>query len=364
MKSALKVLCLAPYPVEGASARLRVLQFFPHLRAAGMEMAFRPFMDSRFFRGFYQPGRHLPKTLRLMALTLRRLGDVRRAAGYDVVFIQREALLFGPPVIETLIARRLGKPVVFDFDDAIHVPSISPTYGRLAGLVKYPQKTPQNIRMSRAVIAGNRHLEAYARDLNSNVTLIPTVVDANLVRPAQREQRKTGPLVLGWMGTHSTYPYLQTLFPTLQEVAKQRDVLLRVIGAGCKFVVPGVKVDDRPWSLKSETADLQSFDIGLYPMPEDEWSIGKSGFKAIEYMAVGIPALCAPVGATCDIIEEGAQGYLPATPAEWQQRLLQLIDDADLRHRLGKAGRRRVEEWYCLEHQAPRLQEVLESASS
>ena len=357
--SSLKVLCIAPYPIAGASARLRVMQYLPYLRGLGWQADYRPFMDSAFFRQFYQPRHKARKALRMAGMALRRLGDVRRAREYDVVLVHREAAFFGPPVVEKLIAQRLGKPLVFDFDDAIHVSYVSPTYGRLASLIKYPQKTPQTIALSRGVIVGNRHLAEYARTLNSNVTTIPSVLDTNLVRPALREAQIP---VLGWMGTHSTLPYLEMLFPVLQKVARDHDFVLRVIGGGREVQIAGVNVDNRAWNLTNETRDLQSFTIGLYPIQEDEWSLGKSGFKAIQYMTVGIPAICSPVGATCDIIEDGTQGFLPRTADEWETRLRQLLGDADLRRRMGQAGRAHAESSYCFDQQAPRFRQALEDA--
>ncbi|MBV9867589.1 MAG: glycosyltransferase family 4 protein [Abitibacteriaceae bacterium] len=368
MKPNLKLLCIAPYPLEAPSVRYRVTQFLPHLRQAGIQADFRPFMDSRFYRRFYQPSYKLQKALRLVGFTLRRLSDAARATDYDAVFIHREAALFGPPLIETLIARYVKKPIVFDFDDAIHVPFISPTYGKLATWLKYPQKTPDIVRLSSAVVVGNRYLEDYATPLNANVNLVPTVVDAHKVKPlgcthAPIAANKKQPVVLGWMGSHSTTPYLESLAPVLQEVARRHDITLRVVGARRSVAIPGVEVDNRQWSLKTETADLQSFDIGLYPIIEDQWSLGKSGFKAIEYMAVGIPAVCSPVGATCDIVQHGVHGFLPRNEAEWTEQLGTLIEDKSLRRNLGQAGRARVEDWYCLERQAPRLQMVLETAT-
>ena len=362
MGAPLKVLCLAPYPVEGASARLRVLQFLPYLREHGVEVTYRPFMDSEFFRGFYRPGRTLGKAAYLAGAGVRRLGDVGRAAGHDVVLVHREAALFGPPVIEALIARAVRTPMVFDFDDAIHVPYVSPTFGRAASLVKYPQKTPQIVRMSRAVIAGNRNLESYARGLNPSVTRIPTVVDTEIVRPRAGGEAR-GPVVLGWMGTHSTYPYLESLFPVIREVARRHPIRVRVVGTGREVSIPGVEVESLPWTLETELRDLQSFDVGLYPIVEDRWSLGKSGYKAVQYMAVGIPAVCSPVGATCDVVRDGMDGFLPTTEEEWVERLCSLIEDPALRRRMGETGRARVEEGYSVAGQAPRLRAVLEEAA-
>jgi glycosyltransferase involved in cell wall biosynthesis len=147
--------------------------------------------------------------------------------------------------------------------------------------------------------------------------------------------------------------------PVLQAVAQRHSIILRIVGAGRVGSFPGVNVDNRSWTLHSELSDLQSFDIGLYPISDDVWSKGKSGFKAVQYMAVGIPTACSPVGAPLDIVEDGVNGFFASNDVEWENRLCQLIEDAALRQCLGAHGRKRVEEWYCLAHQAPRLQKTL-----
>jgi glycosyltransferase involved in cell wall biosynthesis len=356
---------LAPYPRENAAVRYRLLQYHTQLAEAGIDLAFSPFMGSAFFTRFYEPGHTLPKALYLMGSMLRRSVDVGRAAGYDAVLIHREAALAGPPVFEQLIARVMRKPVIFDFDDAVHLLDTSPVHRRVSRLLKCPAKTPKTLRLSRAVIAGNRYLAEYASTLNNNVTLIPTVVDASIVKPLRRGHngREKRRVVLGWMGSHTNYPYLESLFPILRELAQSHDFTLRIVGAGREVALPGVKVENYRWSLATELDLLRSFDIGLYPIVDDAWARGKSGFKAIQYMAVGIPAVCSPVGVTTDIVREGVEGYLPPTREAWLDRLGALIGDAELRQSLGAAGRQRVENWYCAAQQAPRLQQVIEQAA-
>ncbi len=358
----LRLLCLGTYPIESAAARYRVTQFFPALRTMGIEAQFSPFLDSRFFRSFYQPHYKIRKALQLMGFAARRAAQVRRACNYDVILVHREVALVGPPFGERWLAKVARKPLIFDFDDAVQIAFESPVYGRAATLLKCPQKTPEIIAMSHSVIAGNHHLEEYARTLNSRVSVIPTVVDADVMRPAHRDNGDK--IVLGWMGTHTTFPYLEALFPTLQTLAKKHKIVLRVVGAGRDFHLPGVEVDNRRWSLSSEISDLQGFDIGLYPILEDEWSLGKSGFKAVQYMATGAPVVASPVGATCDIVRDGVEGFLPASPDAWLERLQLLIEDAELRQTLGEAGRARVEDWYCLRKQAPRLAAIVREAAS
>ena len=357
----IRLLCLGTYPVESAAARYRVLQFFPALREMGIGPHFSPFLDSPFFRNFYQPRHKARKAVRLMGFAARRAVQINRARDYDAILIHREAALLGPPWAERWLAQVARKPLIFDFDDAVQIAVDSPIYGRIATLLKNPHKTPQIIEMSHSVIAGNRHLETYARTLNSRVSVIPTVVDADLMRPARRENG--GKIVLGWMGTHTTFPYLEALFPTLQCLAKRYPIVLRVVGAGREFSLSGVEVDNRRWSLASEISDLQSFDIGLYPIIEDEWSLGKSGFKAVQYMATATPVVASPVGATCDIVRDGIEGFLPDAPDAWLEKLGLLLEDATLRQTLGQAGRARVEAWYCLRKQAPRLAAIVREAA-
>lgn len=361
MSRNLQVLALTPYPLEGPCARYRAYQFAPELEKLGVSMTVRPFVSSAYYRRFYQAGTTPLKVAHLLLFQLRRSQILSRAAKSDVIFVQREAAIFGPPYLEFWIARLLKKPLVFDFDDAVQF--VHPKYGAAAPLVnfvKWPQKTVDLLKWSQAVIAGNRHLETFARQYNSSVSVIPTVVDTQQIQP--RPAKKSGPLVLGWMGSHSTASYLDDLWPALRELAGRHEILVRIIGAGKKLEIPGVPLDQKEWSLERELADLYSFDIGLYPIRQDHWALGKSGFKAIQYMAAAVPAVCSPVGATNDIVQHGQNGFLPASSEDWLQVLDNLASDAALREQIGWAGRTTVEERFSVVRQAPKLAEILQGA--
>ena len=373
----MRVLFLVPFPLDGPSSRMRVWQYLPALHKLGIETTVLPFVSERYFRRHYQAGTSAGKVAHLLGFQLRRGADALRARHYDVVVVQREAAVFGPPVFERFIAGRLARPLVFDFDDAIS--RVSPKYGwkaPLVGLVKCPGKTRQLLELSRAVVVGNRELETYAGEFNRDVTLIPTVVDHERITP-RSEPRRDGddrPLVLGWMGSHSTRPYIEGLLPVLRELSgrlavsrgpgQAPDLVLRVIGAGRPVHDAQLCIENREWSLQSEVGELRDFDIGLYPLPDDDWARGKSGFKAVQNMAVGVPTVASPVGATADILTDGVTGFLPRTDQEWVDRLELLVRDPNLRGSMGRAGRRQVEDWYCVARQAPRWKEVLERASS
>jgi glycosyltransferase involved in cell wall biosynthesis len=259
--------------------------------------------------------------------------------------------------------------MVLDLDDATYVPYTSPTYGRLGSALKWFSKTDDLIRWAEVVTCGNRAIADYVTAKGTRAVIIPTVVDTEKFRPApardgtERGEPRGAP-VLGWIGTHSTYQFLETLFPVLQQLARTHRFRLKVVGAGREVKVPGVEVENLEWSLEREIHDFQSFDVGLYPLVADHWSVGKSGFKAIQYMAVGIPYVMSPVGASAEIGEAGATHFPASSPAEWQAALARLLTDAGLRRRMGEAGRAHALTHYTVEAQADKLAGALREARS
>lgn len=360
----MRVLALASYPIEAAATRYRLEQFVGPLRERGIELEVRPFLSSRQFGSFYRRDR-LPLTAAgVVGSALRRFADVARARRADVVLVQREAMMFGPPMFEWLINRVGRRPLVLDLDDATYVSYTSPTYGRLASSLKWFRKTDDLIRWARLVTCGNRHIAEYVEGKGARARVIPTVVDTEKFRPAPDAAARSGPPVLGWIGTHSTFQYLKTIFPALRELARSHSFRLKVVGAGTREIdLAGVEVLSLDWKLEREVADFQSFDVGLYPIVADEWSQGKSGFKAIQYMAVGLPFVVSPVG-TCAEIGEAGRTHLAATSQEeWTAALSRLLADDEARRRMGEAGRRHAVEHYTVPIQADKLAQALREAA-
>jgi glycosyltransferase involved in cell wall biosynthesis len=347
------MLVLSPIPEEGAGCRFRIAQFIPYLEAHGFEVTLRSLFTPDFFRLVYRRGHYLRKALTFTALSLKRLDSLRDIAKFDIVFIYREVFPIGPALVERLLTSGDRPPVVFDFDDAIFLPSVSEA-NRLIGALKLPQKVATIIRRSRHVIAGNEYLAAFARRLNRAVTMIPTCVDTERFAPASAPQHRALPVV-GWIGSPTTALYIRRLAPTLQRVRADHPFSLRISGAGEPVRIDGLDVENVEWSLDREIELFNGCDVGVYPLDDDEWAKGKCGFKAIQFMACGVPIVAAAVGVNRDIIQDGVNGFLASTEDEWIRKIGSLLSDPDLRARFAAAGRRTIEERYSLTVNAPKL---------
>ncbi|MFQ5893600.1 MAG: glycosyltransferase family 4 protein, partial [Nitrospinota bacterium] len=341
----MNVLFLVPYPTEGASNRVRIEQYLPHLDAQGIEWTLRPFVASAFYRILYQRHRAGAKLAHFGLSCLGRLRDMLRLRNYDLVVVHREAFPIGPPWVEGAV-RWLDIPMVFDFDDSIFLSTTSEpnTY---VERFKRPGKVATIIGWSQEVIAGNTFLAHFAMQFNPRVTVIPSVIDTEAYRPLDRPPERDE-VVIGWIGSHSTRTFVAVLKPVFQALAERyRHVRFEFVGT--EHPITEVEhLTARAWQLERELTDVQGFDIGVMPMPDDLWSQGKCGFKAILYQACGLPVVCSPVGVNREIVLDGVSGFLADSKEEWAEKLSSLIEDADLRRSLGEKGRQRVESQYSV----------------
>jgi glycosyltransferase involved in cell wall biosynthesis len=358
----MKVLALASYPIEAACTRFRISQFVGPLKEYGIDVTLRPLLNSRTFAELYRPAALPRSAMALVGAMVRRMDDILKARKFDALFVQREAMLIGPPLVEWLAMRVGGCPMVLDLDDATYLSYRSPTYGRLGSALKWFGKTDDLIRWAQIVTCGNSLIASYVTAQGKPAMVIPTVVDLDLFTPKAKPALGEIP-ILGWIGTHSTYPFLESIYPALQELARTHPFRLKVIGAGKQTIsIPGVEVESLNWSMDREVEDFRSFDIGLYPMLEDDWSVAKSGFKAIQYMAVGIPYVTTPVGTLLEIGEPGTTHLFADNQDEWSTALSTLLTDADLRRRMGIAGRKHALQNYGIQEQTKKLAEALRQA--
>jgi glycosyltransferase involved in cell wall biosynthesis len=339
------------------SQRYRLEQWEPLLRERGVEITYEPFEDEELHAFLYKPGMIGKKLQLVMRGLTRRVSLVKNAKDYDLVYILREAALLGPPMFEKLIHQQ-RVPIVFDFDDAIFVSYRSPSNGYLSYL-KFASKTGTICRMASHVMVGNPYLAEYARKVNDRVTVIPTTIDTEKYRVPPRKE-SSGPPVIGWTGSYSTVQHLDTLRGALKKLAATESFRLRVIGTPTYECAP-IDVEAMSWRADTELDDLAAIDIGVMPLPDDKWSKGKCGLKALQFMAMGIPTVCSPVGVNTDIIQDNQNGFLASAEDEWVDKLSRLLRSRELRERLGQAGRATVEQKYSAITQTPRVYEIFKS---
>jgi hypothetical protein len=216
------------------------------------------------------------------------------------------------------------------------------------------------VKQCDVVIAGNQFLKGEAMKYvdAKKVHVIPTVIDIRRYAPKQYTVSKDE-VVIGWLGSRGTLQYLKTLTPVFEELGKRFSFIQLKIVCNDFFNLPHMSVIKKVWSEEDEVADLQSFDIGLGPLADDVWTQGKCGLKLVQYLAVGVPVVCSPVGANKEIVPDGHAGFWARDAGEWVERLSALITDPDLRQRMGKKGRERIAQEYSLQAVAPRIVNIL-----
>lgn len=356
----LSVLALVPYPLRKAPGqRYRIEQWAPYLEGEGIDITFSPFATRGLAEVLYEPGRLGTKALEMGRSLVGRFRHVWTAKGFDAVFLHREASLIGPAWLERLVSRRNPR-LVYDFDDAVWLPYVSPR-NRYFAYLKAPWKTATACRLAQAVIVGNEHLADYARQYNHSVAVVPSTV--SLAEYTVRPATTGGTPVIGWTGSHSSAQYLRLIAEPLRRLAQRRRFRFVVIGTE-RVEIPGVDVACRPWRSETEVQDLWELDVGVMPLTDDPWTRGKCAMKAIQYLAVGVPAVVSPVGANTEVIRHGENGFCAATEEEWLRLLDQLLSTPELRRRLGEAGRKTVTDSYSAEVQAPRVARILRGVAT
>lgn len=346
-----KILFLVPYPLHRApSQRFRVELFFDVLQQNNISYKVNSFIDEATWAILYQHGSFLRKAWGIAKGFLRRIKAVLFTVHhYDYIFIHREASPLGPPVFEWIISKLWRKKIIYDFDDAIWIPNITKE-NRFVSWIKAFWKIKYICKWAYKVVGGNDYLCNYARKYNSNVVLIPTCVDVINHHVGIKDQH-TEKVVIGWTGSHSTMIFLNTILDVLQKITKNFNTETIIISNKA----PTFNLDNMrfiPWSKTSEMKDLLQMNIGIMPLQNDPWGEGKCGFKLVQYMSLGIPAVASPVGVNKQIIEEGINGSLCTTKEEWYNSLAILIKDRQLRTSMGIAGKQRIAAKYSVQANA------------
>jgi len=339
--SIVRCLGFSLYGPQAASHRVRLSQFQPGLASAGIELQIQSLLDDVYLQRSFSG--HGPSLSGLLSAYGRRVQALGCADRFDLAIVYGELL----PLLPAWLERQLLRiPYVLDLDDAFHLKYRS---GRLAPLRPLlGSKIERLMAGAAAITAGNQHLAATALRFNTNVTLLPSVVDTDVLRPASLDPDVSSgaPFTVGWIGSPTTAPYLQVLVEPLQQLACEIPVRLLVVG-GPPPAIAGVEVIAQRWSLEQEVPLIQQFDVGVMPLPDTPWTRGKCAYKLIQCMACGIPVVASPVGANIEVVPPSS-GILAYSPQEWLLAFRSLASDVDLRRRMGAAGREWVKERYSL----------------
>lgn len=347
-----QILVLCPHPVGFAPGqRLKYEQYFAHWEKNGFTIIVSPFMSVRMQKIVYGKGRFAEKIFWTIVGYFRRFFDLFRIRQYDLVYSFLWITPFGPPFFEWMVSI-LSRKLIFDIDDLVYMKNrkADKWYTRL---FKGRSKPVYLIKKADHVITCTPYLDEFARTFNPNTTDISSTINTDTYIPVN-EYKNNGKVTLGWSGSHSTIRYLKLLQPVLLELKKEVEFKLLVMGGGASFAMEGIEVEAHEWSEEKEIAVLQKMDIGLYPLPlDEEWVYGKSGLKALQYMALGLPVVATAIGANFRVIQDGKSGLLVTTQQEWIEKLQSFISDPELRKKLGTAARERVEKYYSVKANEP-----------
>lgn len=319
--------------LEDASVRYRVMQFIAPLREEGFDLQVFP----------------IPCEPR------RRLALFRTLRAYPLVGIQRKLFSLG----YLYLLRRIVRRLLYDFDDALFVRD-----SRKASRPSWTRRSrfARTVRLADGVIAGNGVLLNAAKAHNRRVHLLPTCIDLDRYRPGPGRRAPGRTVTVGWIGSRSTLFYLEDLAPALEAVPGPDlpEVRLKII-ADDFIRLQGMEVVRKAWREEEEVEDLREVDIGIMPLRDDLWSRGKCGLKLLQYMAMGIPVVCTPVGSNLDLVSDGVEGIHARNRREWVEAIRRLASNRALRKTMGARGRSRIESEFSLAAATPRLASILRS---
>jgi glycosyltransferase involved in cell wall biosynthesis len=340
-----KVLVLCPHPVGYAPGqRLRYEQYLDSFRDAGYVVDVSPFMTEKFQKMVYSTGRIPEKFFWTFIGYVKRFFTLFTLRQYDVIYIFLWVTPFGFPVFEWIV-KLFSRKLIYDIDDLIYSKSRSKANPIISG-IKGRSKPIYLFKKADHIITSTVTIEEFARQFNNQITNIPVTVDTVKYSP-RTDYKIRNKITLGWSGSLSTSPYMHLLDEMLLELKKKLDFKLLILGDPY-FSIPNVDVEALAWTEGNEVETIRQFDIGLYPLPDEQWILGKGGGKALQYMALGVPTVATAIGMNFKIIANDINGFLVNTSEEWIDAIIKLANDQQLRERIGKSGIETVEKSYSI----------------
>jgi glycosyltransferase involved in cell wall biosynthesis len=328
-----------------ASQRFRLEQYIPFLEEQNIEVTVSSFWDKKAWSVLYKKGAILAKVFSIFRGLLRRYALLFTVFNYDRIFIHRELYPLGPQLIEFVIARIYKKKIIYDFDDAIWLPNYAANNAKFAFLKSYGHVN-KLCKYAYKLSVGNQFLANYGEQFNSNVVINPTTIDTENYHNRIKNQDSKD-FIIGWTGTHSTLRYLEFMIPLLQKLEKDFDFKLMII-SDKNPEIPLNSFEFVSWKKETEIEDLLRFNIGLMPLTLDKWANGKCGFKALQYMSLGIPAIVSPVGVNTEIVDHNVNGFICDSLEEWEATLRIILSDKQKIKEVSKNSRQKIIDKYSV----------------
>ena len=355
----LRVLSLTHYGQQGASSRMRFWQYLPSMHEAGVCVEVQVLIDDATLFDRYKIGSYRLVSV-LKRYAFRVVALFFGSQKFDLLWIEKEGLPWVPLWFELILMRRV--PYVLDFDDAVYHNYDRHRFALVRKL--YGLRLDRLMDKAALVVCGNQYLADRANNTKAQrVEVLPTVIDlTRYPRPVWPDSITSNDVsTIVWIGSPSTAQYLQILHKPLHLLNQRMNFVLRIIGA--EFHMPGLQVECVPWSEATEVESIATCQVGVMPLQDSEWELGKCGYKLIQYMACGLPVVASPVGVNTQIVEPGVNGFLAKSDDDWVTALEQLLTQAQLRQCMGREGRIKVESEYCIQKTGPKMAELLKKAA-
>jgi glycosyltransferase involved in cell wall biosynthesis len=357
----MEVLALVPNQYGHAPGQRSSIELWEKVLApAGIRIHYAPFETTKLHEVLYHPGHYTTKVGEMLRAYVGRIKLLNELDRFDAVFVYREAALLGPAFLEKMVARR-DKPIIYQLDDPLYVPYTSPSNGYLSYL-KFFGKISEICRLAKVVMVNSTHIREYVAQYNKNIWQVPSVVDTKqyVFRP-QLLERQTGDVCIGWSGSPTTIGNIRVIAGALRKLSARVKHRVHLIG-GTEFDLPGVRYDAQKWSAATEVEDLRKMQVGMIPLPVNEWNKRKFYMKTAQYMALGIPPVATPLGSNPEVIHHGVTGFLADSEDEWVDYLNLLITDHDLRLRMSHEAAKAAKEKYSLEGNTEKIIEAFRAA--
>ena len=349
----MRILALTRYERLGSSSRVRFYQYYPYLKAHGVEVVNAPFFSDEYVKSLYT-GQTVSQ-LDILRAYLRRLSALAKSSSYDLLWVEKELFPWIPAWFEGLI-HFFKKPYMVDYDDAVYHRYDMHSSSVVRALLG--RKIDRVMRNAALVVVGNQYLADRATRAGSKrVEILPSVVDVSLYK-VKKDFTKL-PLQTGWIGSPVTARYLDEVRDALEILSREMEIHLTLIGCGDIPPFPNIPTVIHPWDEGLELAIGQMFDIGIMPLVDGPFERGKCGYKLVQYMAAGLPVIASPVGINSQMVTPGRNGYLAGTTREWLDAFRKLGSDVQLRRKMGRSGRSTAEQMYNLHGTAPKLLDLL-----